>query len=339
MKHFKLLTLLFFFSFTLLNAQKVALHSAGNVRFFTGINALVSAYSASVSGDTIYLPGGSFNAVSSIDKPVVIFGTGHYPDSTQVTGKTYFNGNVVLKNNADNCYFEGIEFTGTVSFAYNESVNGVIFKQCKFNNLVSVEGDLANPSQNISFIGNVFLRYLSLPNGMNALIANNIIKEGVDASYGNLIQNNILLSRLPNGSYENFRGSNNLLSNNVFLLHGSYGMTNGSGNRYYNNLLAFSNPAYGTNATTENNYTGITASAVFVNQSDNLFSYESDYHLATSSVYIGTDGTQVGIYGGVFPYKNGAVPSNPHISSAQLAPQTNNQGQLNVRIHVKAQNN
>jgi hypothetical protein len=52
---------------------------------------------------------------------------------------------------------------------------------------------------------------------------------------------------------------------------------------------------------------------------------------------LGTDGTQVGIYGGALGYKPGAVPSNPHFSSATVAPTTNKDGKLNVNVKVIAQ--
>jgi hypothetical protein len=54
---------------------------------------------------------------------------------------------------------------------------------------------------------------------------------------------------------------------------------------------------------------------------------------------LGTDGNQVGIYGGVFPYKELAIPVNPNIISKTISPQTNASGELNIQVQVKAQNN
>ena len=56
-------------------------------------------------------------------------------------------------------------------------------------------------------------------------------------------------------------------------------------------------------------------------------------------MYTGTDDSQIGIYGGVYyPYKEGAVPSNPHIQLQNIAPSTTN-GLLNVQIKAVAQEN
>jgi hypothetical protein len=53
--------------------------------------------------------------------------------------------------------------------------------------------------------------------------------------------------------------------------------------------------------------------------------------------FAGTDGKQVGIYGGSFPYKEGAVPSPPHVRSKVIASSTDGQGKLNVQITTTAQ--
>jgi hypothetical protein len=53
---------------------------------------------------------------------------------------------------------------------------------------------------------------------------------------------------------------------------------------------------------------------------------------------MGTDATQIGLYGSVFPYKDGAVPINPHIQAKTIAPVTNSIGELNIDIKVAAQN-
>ena len=321
------------------NAQKVALHSSSGIQHFEGVSAFQNAYTASVSGDTIYLPGGSFNMPATIDKRLTVYGAGHYPDSTQATVKTFINGNMTLAENADYFYLDGVDISGIINFAYNAAVDGVVITRCKFISS-SIQGTrTTNPSNNLSFINNVITGSLDLSNGVNILVANNIIATGISGTQGNVISNNIFLTRLGNGYYENVRGDNNLISNNIFLLHGSYGMVyNSQGNQFYNNLLAFATPNYGTNPIKNSNYEDILPADVFVNQSGTTFDYTHDYHLQAPTTYVGTDATQVGIYGGTFPYKEGAVPPNPHIQEQTIAPTATN-GQLNVHIKAAAQNN
>ena len=98
-----------------INAQKVALHSGGNVSIFNGTTALVDAYNQSVNGDTIYLPGGGFTAPTTINKKLTIYGAGHYVDSTQATGKTFWNGALNFGVDADQFTIEGVNLASNLS--------------------------------------------------------------------------------------------------------------------------------------------------------------------------------------------------------------------------------
>lgn len=326
-----------FLTVTALDAQIVALHQTGGVKLFNGTNAFASACNTAVAGDTIYLTGNGFDANVILDKKLFIYGTGHYVDSTSATGKTTLAGNITLNENADGFHLEGITLTGKVSTTYNHSVNNVIIRYCHIVGSIEIIGDRSNPAANLTLTSNI-LGYVELQNAQNVLISNNIIKQGISGTYGNIITNNVFLSKLPNGYYENFRGDNNIAANNIFRIQGSYGMVlNGNNNQFFNNLLAFSNPSYGPNATATGNYTDVALTDIFINQTGDLFDYSHNYHLKTPETYLGTDGTQVGIYGGTHPYKEGAVPSNPHFISATIAPQTNAQGKLEITIKTSAQ--
>jgi hypothetical protein len=313
-------------------AQKVALHSASGVRHFTGADAFRNAYTASVSGDTIYLPGGSFTQTENgyIDKTLTIFGAGHYPDSTAVTGKTFINGFITLRTGADNFYIEGVEITGNFTLTANQSVNNVTVRNCKIDGSFNATGT-TNPSMNLCLIGNVFMSNIDIQNVQNALISNNIIIGVISNSTGNLISNNILLSSTTTSLIT--VGIHNVVSNNIIVKTSI--SSNGQGNQFLNNLIVAATPNYGTNPITSGNYTGIPQADIFVNQTGFAFNYAHDYHLQNPEIYLGTDGTEVGIYGGIFPYKEGAVPSNPHIQSATIAP-TTNEGKLNVKVKARA---
>ncbi len=52
-----------------------------------------------------------------------------------------------------------------------------------------------------------------------------------------------------------------------------------------------------------------------------------------------SDGTDIGIYGSSQPYKEGAVPFNPHIYFKNIGGTTTPNGLLNINIKVKAQDN
>ena len=320
--------------------QKVALHHTGTTTIFSGSNPLIDAYAASVANDTIYLPGGTFAPPSNFDKKIAVFGAGHYENATLATGKTFINGNVVLKENADNFYIEGIEINGNLTFSDNESVNQVVVKRCKINGTLNVVGNLSLPSTNFGLFGSVVLGNIDLVNAQNILISNSILQGRVFNSIGNAFNNTIFLNNYSYyGSEAPLNGDNNQVNNNIFINANTGYLIGGNGNVAKNNLCVLPTPNFGTLPTASGNFVGIVQTAIFITQSGNYFNYSDDYHLQNTSSYLGIDGTQVGIYGGLFPYKEGAIPSNPHIESKTIAPQTNATGELNIQVLVKAQTN
>ena len=60
----------------------------------------------------------------------------------------------------------------------------------------------------------------------------------------------------------------------------------------------------------------------------------SDYTLTdeAKSTYLGTDGTEVGIYGGIYPYS--PVPTNLRVTRCNVASQSSPEGTLSVDIEV-----
>lgn len=324
------------------NAQTIALHSSTGVQLFKGNTALVTAYTAAQSGDTLYLSGGTFfPPTAGFDKKLMIFGAGHYADSALVTGKTFISGNVIFSENADQSYIEGVEINGNFTVTYNNSVNNFTIKRCRVIGTMVFDGDLSTPSNNLALIGNVFMANISIVNVTNAMISNNIFNAGLLNTNGNQISNNVFLSGVYNNSeYYVFNGNNNTFNNNIFIysVNNALAASGSIGNFYYNNLFVSSSPNYGTTSTYIGNYTGIAQTAIFVSQTGNTFNYSHNYHLQNPETYLGTDATQVGIYGGAFPYKEGAVPLNPHIQSKNIATSTDANGDLQIQIQVKAQN-
>ncbi|HPX76618.1 MAG TPA: hypothetical protein PLW77_08550 [Bacteroidales bacterium] len=341
MKTKKIFTLIIIVTSMTLNAQKVALHSNGAIQYFNGANAFINAYNASVSGDTIYLPGGSFNTPAEFAKTLRIIGAGHYADSSLVTGKTFISGDIFLREAADNCLFEGVHIAGTFSTANNEAVDYLTVKSSSIDGNIYFQGDLSNPSKNASFIRCV-VRHCDLENAQNAYFANSIISNSsIYNSSGNLFENNIMMFTMGWDVYLFRNGGNNIIKNNVIKTGGSEAYSIGTftnGNTYYNNLFTVSNPSLGTNAVASGNYLGVHSDSIFVNQTGVTFDYSHNYHLKKPQVWIGTDNTQIGIYGGVFPYKEGAIPSNPHFQEENIAP-TATGGQLNVKVKAAAQDN
>lgn len=335
------LTLICFGSIGLVQAQqKVALHSNGTTTIFGGANPFTDAYNAAVNGDTLYLPGGTIPFPSIIDKGLVIIGAGHYPDSTLATGKTILPGNILITQNADNLWLEGIEIAGDINFNSNHKIDSVTIRRSKLTSL-TYTGDGSTPCVQNVIRENIITGGVNLGNATSSMLSNNII--GGQISYANNIgiSNNIFLHNPSTISSTGtvFRYVNNsFISNNVIVRDyggGSYLYSYCNLNTFSNNIFALV-PDLATN-TFIDNYYSIDIATVFINQSGNIFDYSHDYHIVDPATYLGIDGTEVGVYGGMYPIKDGAVPQNPHIQTKSVAPITDVNGDLQIQIQVEAQ--
>jgi len=133
------------------------------------------------------------------------------------------------------------------------------------------------------------------------------------------------------------QSNNNTLTHNIFRVSSNASLTSSSvGNKFLYNVIEAPAPYYGTGAQAENNWTGVNFASMFI-QIGTSFSYDDNYHLANPQTYVDNNGTKVGIYGGVFPYKANSTPRIPEIKSSTISPTTNAEGKLEVNIEVEAQ--
>ncbi|MDD2411598.1 MAG: right-handed parallel beta-helix repeat-containing protein [Bacteroidales bacterium] len=329
-----------FSTFTLFAQQKVALHSNGVTTIFGGANPFTNAYNASSSGDTIYLPGGNLPYPTTIDKGLVIIGAGYHPDSTTTTLPTVLSGDLTISQNADNLWLEGIEITGGISFNTNHKIDSVTIRRCKFSTL-TYAGNGTTPCVDNVIRENVISGAVNLGNAASSMLSNNIIGGQISNASNIGISNNIFLSNPNSTAYYNipfYIVNSCFISNNIIFRNyggGAYVYSNCNLNTFSNNIFTLV-PDAGTNTFT-GNYNSIDIATVFINQSGNAFDYNHDYHLVDPASYLGTDGSQVGIYGGMYPIKDGAVPQNPHFQFKNISTQTDNNGELNIQIQVEAQ--
>jgi hypothetical protein len=337
----KLFTLLLIGTAGFSFAQKVvALSSGGNTQMFQGLNPFIDAYAAATTGDTIYLPGGTVTAPSIFDKAVYIIGAGYHPDSSITTIKTTVSGQIILIPGASQSFFQGIEFFGTITMDNNAIISSVSFSRCKFNNTINFPG--TNGAQLFSFNECIFMTTVTVSNMVSSTINNCILQGMLVQSKNNNIANNVFLFQ-TSSPWEPvlYQCNNNTITNNVFLFSASDHLTSiyypSQGNTYINNLFVRSNPEYGNDATTIGNYTGIDATTIFVNQTGFVFNFAHNYALQNPQNFPGYNTDQVGLFGGMMPWKIGGIPINPHYQSKFISSTTDNNGMLQIEITVEAQ--
>lgn len=317
-----------------LEAQNlIAVQNGDTPEFFY---ALDSAIIHAQNGDTIYLPGGNFTLSNYIDKNLHIIGTGHHPDSTSSTFSTTI-GQFLLADGASNGSLSGVNINGSIQCS--QAVHDYKISRCKILNQIS----LFDSSYNFIFIENIFMNCFVANSQFitNCSFYNNIFTYGFcwsSIAYKNCVfKNNIFLNGQGYG-YLALLCQYSIIDNNIFL--GVSSLNGISNSTLRNNLFKF-DVAFQSNANSDLsniiNYPG----EIFINQSGGLFNYSHNYHLAPECTgnNAGTDGTDIGIYGGIFPWKEGSIPRNPHIKTKSISGATDPNGNINVTIRVAAQDN
>lgn len=318
----------------------------------TNYKTLSEAYEAAVSGDTIYLPGGSFDMPTTIDKSLVWVGVGYNTDSTKATYFTRINNGAAFTGNCDNSYFTGIYFTSTVFFGSSgDDAMDIRMERCRISGNLSLkynDGDERNTNAMIReciFDGHIYANKAGnchfencVIHGVSYYIRSGVYK-GVIFSLGN--------RNTSSGYTYNFNDAQNcLIINSVFNIntYSSWSINNYycTGNTFRNNIFAgnIEFPS-GTNLGFDN-LTGVDLSTVFeyIDGSIADYSYQHDLHLKEGSPAIGAgyEKVDIGIYGGSNPFKEGGLPAWPHIRTADVDLETQN-GILHIQFEAGAQDN
>lgn len=292
-----------------------------------------SALIKAVDDDFIYLPGANIVGDKTITKRLTLIGTGHYPDSTIYTGKTLFMGNLFL---GKKCTLEGFECAGiTISNSAADS--------CSFIRIKTSFLDLS--ATNYHFIDGSVFNVIQSGNPVACNAASNILIKNSILAYIQNFQNSDIkncIFQSPATPYQTLMTTNCTYTNCVFLTNIRFDglicnnpLVNTVNNSVYISFW-FTAPPLG-----QNNIQNNQPDTIFVSYTGSYyFQYYHNYHLRPGSPYLtaGDDGLQIGVYGNTTPYKEGAVPSNPHIYFKQVSAQSNTNGQLPVQFKVRTNN-
>lgn len=278
----------------------------------------MNAHNTAVSGDVINLSGGTFT-VSEITKAVTIRGAGiNETNISNNNSSTYID-----ISTTDTCQLviECIRFTDRVYFKGTSS--NTLFNKCNFTN--SSDGiyfDSNSYHENLKFVNCNIMRFSGW--GTNSV---KLIHCRINSSFqgSSSIQ---LLNCVVAGSFVNFPPSATFVN---CILRDNYG---GSATLPSNNIamncvaIASSSDPY---ANMQSNKVDCVKSTI-----ENVFSNTDTYELTdyAKSNYLGTDGTEVGLYGGIYPYNT--TPTYPRITNLTVDKQTTADDKLNVEIEVSS---
>ena len=313
---------------------------------YTTASAAITAASA---GDTIYFHGSNTTYGNmTITKTLHLVGNGYYVNTQ--TGLSTKAGNIIFS-------------TDGFSFAHNSTITGFDADNVQIQNCDDIaiyRNDIGNIQvlqalnnindtvKNLHVYNNVvFTLNGQLGRTKNALIENNIIRQNVSnwQSTTTTVRNNVFKNaQIINNQYTVFANNIfygqssgyswyystgnqfNVISNNLFVKPGGslawIGGNNSGGNNIYNQLPNFINAPVA-----------------------NAFTYGDDYRLASNSPgkNYGTDGTDIGIYGGNQPwptgtgngFQNAPLPNLPQLIYVNVLNPVVPAGQ-NLQVQIKA---
>ena len=312
---------------------------------YAQINAAITAANA---GDTIYVSGSSNSyADGVITKSITIIGPGSY-NQTAMQLPASIN-MINLSSNISNVTISGMWILSNLNVSGLSNVHNFLLSNCRIVNGILLGG--TTNSSDFIFRNNIFTNHIgiSITGGSNTgcfnfLIDNNIIGCALDGLNitGTLVQNNTFYNPLVNGSspvafFNPCSGF--ILNNNIF--YNADPSANATGCVYNNNITYSTGSTYtalgGTNIDNAN--------PLFVNAATSGgFNISYDFSLQTASPAhnAGSDGTDMGYYGGGRKVTETGEIENIPVIRAMNVQNTNvlQGGNVNVKVRsTKARTN
>lgn len=305
-----------------------------DITMYYGTYALRDAMNAAQSGDVINLSGGAFQAVN-ITKAVTLRGTG-----INDAAPTYISGNFAINiptDDTNRLSMEGIRSTGTITMSgtfnspyfvksqfygisYNNSnkpaIKNAMFANCRITNEYSLKG-----TSTVQFVNSYVSGFRNDGEGNTAAaFINCVILPYNNGNYPEHIAKSQLLNCIIYQTYASIN-YNMLPSTTIATNCVSIG---------YSQLFSGQAANTGNKALSSSEY-----SKIFKNFTGS-YSEAQTFELTdeAKTTYLGTDGTEVGMYGGVLPYNT--TPSYPQITKMNVANKTTADGKLSVEIEVSA---
>lgn len=275
---------------------------------------LQAAIDAATAGDTLYVHGSqtSYGNIF-ITKQLTLLGAGYNPDNQHKLNSQLDNIDIEIGMDGFGNPVSNPSGTKIIGFQlfnieFNSSLEEITIKgnRIKKNNYgIIINQPLTNSiiSNNLFLPEGAYYGIFGNYNLSNSIISNNIFTcEIYRVNSPTVIINNNLFIRGSNWNYSSFRQvSYAVVTNNIF-----YAMsTSGANYCTFNNNISIGGSQ--TSFLYDQNTGGgnfVDTNPEFVQVASTSFSYDDDYHLQAISPgkNAGTDGTDIGIYGGAYPF-------------------------------------
>ena len=322
------------------------LSHSSSIQEFYGATALSEAYTAAENGDVITLSAGTFNSIT-LEKSITLRGSGMCETEDGAVEPTYLTGTFTINvpsETANYLTLENLQFNNALN-VYGDNLSPATFSKCYFTNNVTCFGC------NALFMSCFFYSYLisraSVSTGQmtsidkNTVVTcrNSVVKrpscdgQHTEGMYATPVS--LATLELDNCVVGTYSLSKTTLKNCIIM--NNSGITSISESATVTKCVAidknsdsqiFKYHPDGGNVIAES------MEAVFQTLREMDFSREEHFLLTEEAAvkYLGTDGTQVGIYGGDMPYA--PTPASPHVKKFNVK-NTTEDGKLRVSLEVE----
>lgn len=312
----------------------------GTVKAYYSGSALVQAYNAAANGDTIMLSAGTFQSVN-IEKSLTIVGSGMHTDTIKNIFPTKLVGDFAIgarEATLSNVKLEGVYHNGTITMGVfrNVTLQNCTFHKCRFREVRDYEAgyNSATTHHNTVF-SNCIITYdatfdrtkQSNISFINSVVHNPDVMGGTVPSME--FVNSILIFNWGNTTLSEVGNSN--FTNCLIISDKDRGNLPiyANANRCVSNFNCFGNITDNTNPVVSG-YTDL-----FKTYTGTYTDWETfELTDAAKAKYLGIDGTEVGIYGGFYPFS--PETTMPKISKFNVAKKSTADGKLSVDIEVVA---
>jgi len=340
MKNLVVIMILILLSINIAFAQGTIILQSGDV---TTIHPnLDDAYEAANNGDIIIIPGGYWKGLTmNIEKSITIIGAGYDPRYSVATGVTNYMGQINIA--AENVFIEGLNIDSDIKTVNptgeaGSEIKNIVISRCRFVNMSVSSNDYSVRNLIIKecVFNGVYSSKMMDPQYLETTVSNCFINT-VGYLSGLIVENCIVLGdRFEQIGDINFK-------NNVFINWNGYIRTWSRRINYINNIFVKDEISFSGAEININNLTNVDVNSIFESENEITealtfdFKFEFIYKDDSPAKNAGDDGTDIGVWGGKYPWKKDAVPMLPYVKEAKVAPATNAQGKLNIKFNVEAQ--
>lgn len=289
---------------------------------YYGYEAFNSAYNAAADNDIIVLSAGHFRSLQYIEKNIAIRGSGYDTAASVETLPTYidYSQNITFISQ-NNIFIEGVYFTSPVQI----DGSNIRFNKCRFNH---IQGFYATTSTQCIFTNCVISSWNS-QNTAQTVFTNCVILNSSNTGYD--IYNNCIIGISPElTNYKEFHNSITFSNDttgigNATNVYNTVGIRTQDTSEFYQNRAGHNNQTFHSFSSIFKTFNGTYTEGETFELQDNI-----------TNTLLGSDSTQIGIYGGALPFNSRVT--DPRIIGHSVDLHSNN-NQINVYIDLRDNNN